>query len=645
MDFLTLSIENFLTIGKAKAQLNNKGLVLIQGVNKDDQSTDSNGAGKSSIPDALCWALYGKTARGVTGDAVINSKAKKNCRVVVSVDDNGTHYTVSRHRKHKEGKNRLTVHRIDKQGNASELTKGTDKLTQALVDEVLGCSHEVFVAAVYAGQEMMPNLPGMTDKQLKVLIEEAAGIDLLQRAYDCARGRLQDAKDDLHGRESELRQAESSKQQVGQYLSELTVQKADWEQKHILNIETNEQRLRALAKEAKSINVDEMNAKRTALQKQVAVFQKKIDSASAERAEERALQDALGEANRYESSCNATTKLKKDELTRAAEAVSRVGDRLGKSCGECGKPYTQDDIAPALKIAERQRDALADELKELAQQWKDSRRSAESASERLSDFRLAMTDISEVIDAQRKLEREIADLDAIERKRNEKISEAKQLVQTIKQLKAETNPMHELIEKTETRRNTAQGAVAAAEAELRNAEKTLQIERSATEVFGPAGVRAHILENVTPFLNERTSHYLGTLSDGNISAIWSTIGLTAKGEMREKFNIDVNNAKGAKSFAGLSGGEKRKVRIATSMALQDLVASRATKPINLFVADEVDDALDKSGLERLMSIMDESARNRGTVLVISHNELSDWIRDAVIVTKENGVSTIEGALS
>jgi len=95
----------------------------------------------------------------------------------------------------------------------------------------------------------------------------------------------------------------------------------------------------------------------------------------------------------------------------------------------------------------------------------------------------------------------------------------------------------------------------------------------------------------------------------------------------------------------LSGGEKRKVRLATAMALQDMVASRATKPISLFIADEVDDALDDAGLERLMGILDEKARDRGTVLVISHNSLTDWIRDHAIVTKSGGLATVTGALS
>ena len=114
----------------------------------------------------------------------------------------------------------------------------------------------------------------------------------------------------------------------------------------------------------------------------------------------------------------------------------------------------------------------------------------------------------------------------------------------------------------------------------------------------------------------------------------------SKGELREKFSIEVTNDKGAKTFRGLSGGEKRKVRLATALALQDLVATRAVKPIDLFIGDEIDDALDPAGLERLTTILEEKAKDRGTVMVISHNDLQDSISNIIQVEKKPGGGTI-----
>ena len=72
MKILDVNITNFLAITSAHIKLSDRGLVLIQGENLQDSSAQSNGSGKSSIADALCWALYGVTARGVTGNDVIN---------------------------------------------------------------------------------------------------------------------------------------------------------------------------------------------------------------------------------------------------------------------------------------------------------------------------------------------------------------------------------------------------------------------------------------------------------------------------------------------------------------------------------------------------------------------------------------------
>ena len=109
MKITRLSIDNFLSVGSIKCSLENKGLVLIQGENRDDTSQDSNGSGKSSFADAISWCLYGVTARGDTGDSVINRAAKKDCQVFVHLEDGENRYFVERNRKHKTHKNSLRV--------------------------------------------------------------------------------------------------------------------------------------------------------------------------------------------------------------------------------------------------------------------------------------------------------------------------------------------------------------------------------------------------------------------------------------------------------------------------------------------------------------------------------------------------------
>lgn len=125
--------------------------------------------------------------------------------------------------------------------------------------------------------------------------------------------------------------------------------------------------------------------------------------------------------------------------------------------------------------------------------------------------------------------------------------------------------------------------------------------------------------------------------------MWSTLTESRTGELKEKFTIGVEKY-GTGTFASLSGGEKRKVRLATTLALQDLVSSRATKPIHLWIGDEIDTALDPAGLERLMTLLEMKAREKGTVLIVSHHDLKDWVRDTVTVTMEGKSAKVEGVL-
>lgn len=182
MKFLKLQVENFMALASAEVELDQRGLVLIQGVNSGDSSAASNGAGKSTLMNSLMWCLYGETAHGVKGDDVLSTGHEKNCRVMVTVEDEGKRYAIIRHRKHKEFKNRLIV-----RGEDGDMTKGKDTLTQEFVERLIGASKEVFMASIYASQEAMTDLPGMSDKNLKTIVEEAAGVDRLTRAYAIAR--------------------------------------------------------------------------------------------------------------------------------------------------------------------------------------------------------------------------------------------------------------------------------------------------------------------------------------------------------------------------------------------------------------------------------------------------------------------------
>lgn len=650
MKISTVSIANFLTVGgdRIKLELDSKGLVLVQGENRDDSSAISNGAGKSTIADAICWCLYGVTARGESGDDVVNNKNGKDCRVSLRIVDGDSTYRITRYRKHKEEGNRLKVYHYKNHDllAKTELTAGTDKLTQELVDKIMGASANVFCAAVYAGQEQMPNLPGMTDKFLKELIEEAAGIDRLSAAYVIAKDEHKNAKFALESALKAKGAVDKSREYNDGELKVKTDLIDNFESRRkdevsALKIKVADAVvcLRVVEEKFKDTKLlSELRDGMAELNKEVAEIERqRNEGLKAEREATKAL--AKLEADMRVAGNAAKVAL---EAVKASEAaLANVEKRIGEPCGECGKLYCEEDIGPARAIAAAEVEKAKASAKLALETYKAAKLAHDSAAERETAPSATPAALTELLSRKDAMQRQIDEVLELERE-VERRREAHRLVELQAKAKSEEiNPYVALVDDLMKRQKALELELEEADANVKKAERGLQLAEDTLEVFGPAGVRAHILDTVTPFLNERTAHYLTTLSDGNIQAIWNTLSRTKAGELREKFGIAVSNDKGASGFKGLSGGEKRKVRLATAMALQDLVATRATKPIDLLVCDEIDDALDNAGLERLMGLLEEKARSHGTVLVISHNSLADWCSNVMTVVKEGGFSRIE----
>lgn len=646
MKFEKLAGANFLTLASFEVSLDNRGLNAIQGDNQDNTSALSNGAGKSSLVDALSWVLYATTARGVKGDAVVNRAAKKDTWVSACLVHGDIRYRVTRHRKHKEHKNALMVtsEPLDGSTPAVDLSKGTDAETQKVLEKILGCSQEVFIAAIYSGQEMMPDLPRMTDRELKRLIEEAAGLQRIELAYEEARARRTTLSGQLATADMAL---DNAKTLVGRDEGTLLVkqgERAAWDTERSARLafaRAQLQEITALARAAATALVAEKpqhDARVAEAAELAAKLGKHSELHEAARALER-VQTSADVAVDRAGLANARTVVETIE-----NQIANAATELAKPCPECGKPHTEDELAEYIAHRTKRLEDARANLELVKRKVQTQALAAHKAKLVAEQARAGVPDVSDLTARQ-------AVLAAEQRRWDNRIVEARRLKgdadaaqNTLAMREGEANPYAKVVEQLQAQIEDGVKQIAAKTALRDELAKKLEIAEAVVKVFGPAGVRAHILDTVTPFLNERTADYLSALSDGAITAAWTTLSKSAAGDLKEKFSIEVTTANDGDSFAALSGGEKRKVRLATALALQDLVASRAAHPIDLWVGDEVDDALDPAGLERLMTILERKARERGTVLVISHNSLSDWCDSITTITKRDGFSYVEGAL-
>ncbi|HDZ2693185.1 putative exonuclease [Klebsiella variicola] len=637
MKFLTLEVENFMALANAKVELDQRGLVLIQGVNAGDSSAASNGAGKSTLMNSLMWCIYGETSHGVKGDDVLSTGHEKNCRVKVTIEDEGKRYAIIRHRKHKEFKNRLIV-----RGEDGDMTKGKDSLTQEFVERLIGASKEVFMASIYASQEAMPDLPGMSDKNLKTIVEEAAGVDRLTKAYAIARERANAAAARMETTKTKMDACLSLVESAQNELESAKTSSEAWERDRSERLDVARADLVGA-----EVTLTEVEMELRSLPEQIrdtenAIGKEREKLASKEEHDAK-LVKVRGAITDIRASIRITENIQKEAMQRARAfkvKAEEVNTKVGEPCPTCGKAYCVEDLSTVKESFVEQARSEISQAQASATSVAKYQEHLEKALKIESSLVASTPDVSAIISRIEQLTKELGTL----RHREKEVVAVEALVararSEVDRITKETNPFLAVIKRHEESLAANKSNYGVLKTELKNIQEQALLLDKARQVYSPAGVRSHILTSVTPFLNAQTAEYLNILSDGNIVAEWSTMESTKKGEWRDKFNISVRKIGASKTFQTLSGGEKRKVRIACSLALQDLVASRASKNIELFIGDEIDDALDTAGLERLMGILEAKARERGTVMIISHKEMKSWFRETITVEVKEGRSYV-----
>lgn len=604
---LTLTINNFLSFKQAKIALDKTGLVAVQGVNLDGNGADSNGSGKSSLFIAIRWCLYGETDKDMPSDDVVNDTAGKNCLVETHWLDEATNieYKITRYRKHTKHKNKLRFEVKHPGLDWEDKTLGKNDLTQKSVNHAMGMDDAVFMAACFASQESPVDIPAMGDSELKALLEKAlpfAKIDPLYKKYKAV-------LDGLTKEHSQL---------VSKLASD----------EHSLAGNTN-LLMKTLAEEKAHLATQghyraEIVATLTKLKATLADLNKRVVDLPALNA----LQASLEAKSRELGSGNASLQMVRLEAAeKRLEALKKQGV-TGGDCPTCMQPFPKEKLAEHkakhdldMAIEHIAIINLKDEIDTI---WANAP-IVDKLWEKTKDIMAQISDGADV---------------------NREIANTKRLMQNeaINYKRLEGNPFASSVEMLQENIKKDNDRINEIKARLPLLNADIAVYTNLAESLSPKGFRYHMLESVTNELNKQTNYYLSMLTDGKIGAVWSTVKRLSSGEFREAFSIRVN-MNGRSNFGALSGGQKRKVRLACWFALQDMIADRAEKDVKLWVCDEVDGALDKAGIERLMSLLEEKARTKETVLVISHNNLKDWIANGITVSMKDDISEVSGFLN
>ena len=165
---------------------------------------------------------------------------------------------------------------------------------------------------------------------------------------------------------------------------------------------------------------------------------------------------------------------------------------------------------------------------------------------------------------------------------------------------------------------------------LTSIEDKLSILEILKKAFSTNGLLAYKIESLVKELEDLTNEYLAEFSDGRFS-----INFVVE---NDKLNVEVTDTGKIIDILALSSGELARVNIATLVAIRKLMTSISRSQINVLFLDEVNQALDEQGKEKIVEILLKE-ENLNTYLV-SHGWTHPLLEKIEII-KEDNISHLE----
>jgi len=628
MQLTDLVIDNFMSVGHAEENLSNRGLVLIQGDNQSNDSMESNGSGKSTIySEAVTWVLFGETIRGLKGDEIVKRSVGKNTRVSQTIIEDEVTYEVIRHRKHKDFKNQVFLLR-----NGEDITGKSDAETTNMVEGILDMDFVTFTNSVLFGQGISKMFASATDSEQKKILERMLQIDIFKQCADLSKEHMTVLSQEKVRLLSKLESLDNEYKQLNQTVEDLQKKEAELSTQIAENIEALKIQKDGYVKERIQYKDDEILSEIGSIKDLISKVESLMSKYDAYQTK---VNETEGHISMVSSGINKDQRLLEQLAMERKDLLS--GKNVPTMCKTCGQPLPKGDttaleaklnkdIKEAMEELVKSNDLL-DGLEGTKEFLAEKLKEKEPLTARYLELR------DDLATEQAKLKSNMAhraDLDRLVLSTDKQIAQQEKLLE-----ETYTDLIQDCIDKI----GMVEHDHAMFSGELETATAQYDKYKFWCDGFGNSGIKSLLLDSVTPFLNTRANEYLGRLSDSTITVQFNTQTPLKSGEMREKFSVEVTNDNGDDEYKGNSGGEKRRVDVAISLALQDLVSSRSNKKINLCLYDEAFDGLDGVGCEKIISLLKEKQSEKDTIFVITHNDSLRCHFDNVITVQKHGTET------
>ena len=632
--FNRVEMKNFMAVKEATLDLDNRGLVLIEGKNKSNDSFTSNGASKTTLITSITYALYGKTEKGLKADEVVNRIEKKNTHVKLTFLVGEDEYRIERYRKDKTHKNKVLLFCNDK-----EITGSTNDVTDKAIQDLFGIEFNTYVNAIMYGQGDIPMFSQATDKGKKEILESITNVEVYKKAQDVAKEKIKEIEQEQQSKESDINQLKFKVSMLEeQYDKDLDYYNSVMEQKK-QEEESIEQAKKEAERQREEISKQIEEVKNNIPQVEETEFEFSDSYYKAQEAINKLETHKKDKLLPAEQEVTTTFNIIKYDITELNKKHSQLD--TSDHCPVCGSPIDnshkvkeQENIQEQLEVKKKQLEQYQEALNKI----EDKKLELESKKEKIQNIMQVEEEDKnkhqqEIQEQYRNQQSYYTKISELENKKNNIIDPVLNDYSYIKepdkeQYKKEITSIELTIDK--------------------HSKDVLQLEsnkvqyQQAVEAFGNKGIRSVVLDFITPFLNEKANEYLQVLSGSDISVEFQTQVENTKGELKDKFDVIVTNSNGGTSYKSNSAGEQKRIDLAISFAIQDLIMSKDDISTNIALYDECFDGLDTVGCENVIKLLKDRLNTVGTIFVITHSEsLKPLFENVITMVKEDGVSRLE----
>jgi len=221
-----LSVRNFMSVGNATQGIDfdRRDLTLVLGENLDLGGDGSrNGTGKTTIINALSYALYGTALSNIRKDNLVNKTNGKNMIVSLDFSVAGQDYRIERGRK----PNVLKFYVNNHEQEIIDDAQGDSRETQGTIERTLGLSHDMFRHILALNTYTEPFLSLKANDQ-RTIIEQLLGITMLSERADKIKDLNRSTKDSVTQEEFRIRAVQEANKRIEEQIESLRKRQKMW---------------------------------------------------------------------------------------------------------------------------------------------------------------------------------------------------------------------------------------------------------------------------------------------------------------------------------------------------------------------------------------------------------------------------------